>query len=131
MLSQNCNRTTPGQTGPVLLRDDHILLLLMDAGLAVYSTVRRWWERRRTRRALADLDEHQLRDIAVTRDEALRESRRWLPGRDMSRRALAPLGDSQRSNLSEAGLQVRREARRATIKVEAACPYKAVLLALG
>ncbi|HEY5166405.1 MAG TPA: DUF1127 domain-containing protein [Pseudolabrys sp.] len=77
------------------------------------SAGRRWLERRRTRQALADLNEHQLRDIGVTRAEALRETGRWWPGRDISRRALAELGDSQLSNLSKTGLQVRRDARRA------------------
>jgi uncharacterized protein YjiS (DUF1127 family) len=33
-------------------------------------------ERRRTRQALMSLNDHQLRDIGVTRDEAMREASR-------------------------------------------------------
>lgn len=104
----------PGKADCGLLRKDHILLLVMDVVLTGHAAVRRGLERWRTRQALADLDAHQLRDIGVTRTQALRESRRWWPGRDMSRRALAELGDCQLSNLSETGLRIRREARRAT-----------------
>ena len=38
--------------------------------------------------------------------------KRWWLGADENRRALAELGDDQLCNLSEIGLQVRREARR-------------------
>jgi uncharacterized protein YjiS (DUF1127 family) len=140
MLSQNCNRTTaanaPGKPDPRLLRDDHILCLIMDAGLAVHAAARRWLKRHRTRQALAALDKHQLRDIGLTRSAVLSESARpsaglapraaaaridstaskarpWWSGRDMSRRALAELDDDQLNNLSDTGRQVRRDARRA------------------
>jgi uncharacterized protein YjiS (DUF1127 family) len=117
MLRQNCNGETAAdrkrKADSVLLRDDHLILLLVDGILAVYAAVRRWLERRRTRRALAALDPHQLRDIGVPPAEALRESRRWWSGRDNSRRALAELDDSQLSNLSEAGLKLRTGARQA------------------
>ena len=46
----------------------------------VSATVRRWIARARQRRALADLAElnaHLLRDIGLTRDEALREASKW------------------------------------------------------
>ena len=39
------------------------------AAVAVWS----WMERSRQRRALAQLDDHLLRDIGLTRDEARRE----------------------------------------------------------
>lgn len=117
MLSQNCNTTTSschcGKAKPQLLRDDHIIILAIDALVAAHAAVRRWLERRRSRRALAELDDRQLRDIGVTRAEAMCESARWWPGRDKSRRALAELDDSQLSNLSELGRHVRREVRRA------------------
>ena len=113
MLGQKCTKIASGRADPVLLRDDHLVLLAIDGMLAMHAALGRWLDRRRTRRALADLDTHLLRDIGVTRAEALHESRRWWPSRDKSRRALAALDDSQLSNLSEFGCQVRRDARRA------------------
>ena len=118
MLMQNSkwppSVNAPGKADSGLLREDHILLLLMDVGLAGHAAVKRWWERWRTRQVLAKLNDQQLRDIGVTRAQAMRESRRWWPGRDMSRRVLVDLEDSQLSNLSETGLQIRREVRRET-----------------
>jgi uncharacterized protein YjiS (DUF1127 family) len=56
------------QASFVLLRDDHIVLLAIDALLALYASFNKWRNRRRTLTALADLDDHQLRDIGLTRD---------------------------------------------------------------
>jgi uncharacterized protein YjiS (DUF1127 family) len=42
--------------------------------VAVISTVVLWLERGRSRRVLATLDDHQLRDIGVTRAQARLES---------------------------------------------------------
>ena len=118
MLMQNSKwphpENSPGKADSGFLREDHIVLLAIDAALAGHAAVRRWWERWRSREALADLDAHQLRDIGVTRAQALRESRRWWLGPDKCRSALAELDDSQLSNLSESGLCARREVRRAT-----------------
>lgn len=41
------------------------------------ATLRLWSERHRSRRALALLDDSQLRDIGLTRIEARRESSLW------------------------------------------------------
>jgi uncharacterized protein YjiS (DUF1127 family) len=41
---------------------------------AAVVLIRRWIERARQRRALASLDEAMLRDIGITRVEAVRES---------------------------------------------------------
>jgi uncharacterized protein YjiS (DUF1127 family) len=118
MFIQNCKTTTSdctcGKAKPQLLRDDHIIILAIDALLAAHAAVRRWLQRRQTRRALAELDDRQLRDIGVTRAEAMCESSRWWPGRDKSRHALAELDDSQLSNLSEIGRRVRCEERQAS-----------------
>ncbi|HYH19838.1 MAG TPA: DUF1127 domain-containing protein [Azospirillum sp.] len=40
-----------------------------------------WVGRWRQRRALADLDDHLLRDLGISREDALRESRKpfWRP----------------------------------------------------
>ena len=113
MLSQNYNSKTPCKTPPGLLRDDHIVLWAIDAVLAAHAAVKRWWKYWRTRQVLAELNDQQLRDIGVTRTQALRESRRWWPGPHKCGSALAELDDSQLCNLSENGLRVRREARQA------------------
>ena len=42
--------------------------------IAVIATVALWLERGRSRRVLATLDDHRLRDIGVTREEARLES---------------------------------------------------------
>lgn len=104
---------SPRKASLVLLRDDHIVLLAIDAFLALHASFKKWRSRRRTLRALADLGERQLRDIGLTRDEALLETIPKLLSRHKSYRALAELDDTQLSNLSELGLQVRHEARRA------------------
>ncbi|ETW14709.1 hypothetical protein ATO8_02340 [Roseivivax marinus] len=44
--------------------------------LKVAVTLTKWSERRRTRIALADLDDHMLRDIGLDRRTALTEARR-------------------------------------------------------
>jgi uncharacterized protein YjiS (DUF1127 family) len=52
------------------LRIDHWRLWT----IALISTLALWVERGRSRGVLATLDDHQLRDIGVTRAEAHRES---------------------------------------------------------
>ena len=59
------------KTPPILLRDDHIVLLAIDAVLALHASFKKWRNHRRTLRALAELDERQLRDIGLTRDGIL------------------------------------------------------------
>jgi uncharacterized protein YjiS (DUF1127 family) len=66
---QNCNGSAGRDASSVLLRDDHIVLLAIDALLALHAALKKWRKHRRTLRALADLDEHQLRDIGITRDD--------------------------------------------------------------
>jgi len=82
------------------LRKDHIVLWAIDGLLALHAVLVRWRSRRRTFRALADLDEEQLRDVGLTRSH------------HKSYRALAELDDTQLCHLSERGLQVRRKVRR-------------------
>ena len=76
-LGRKYNSPAVNDASSVLLRDDHIVLLAIDALLALHAAFKKWRNHRRTLRVLAELDETQL------------------------------------SNLSECGLQVRREARRA------------------
>ena len=73
---------------------------MLDGLLALHAAFKRWRSRRRTFRALADLDEEQLRDVGLTR------------GRHKSYLALAELDDTQLCHLSECGLRTRREVRR-------------------
>jgi uncharacterized protein YjiS (DUF1127 family) len=91
------------------LRDDHIILWLIDRLLSLHGHFVTWRNRRQTFRALDDLDEPQLRDIGLTRDLSAFN----LLGNHKSYRALAELDDKQLCHLSERGLQVRREVRRA------------------
>jgi uncharacterized protein YjiS (DUF1127 family) len=107
---------------------------------ALAGTIRELYgaiKRRRDMAALAGLDDHTLSDIGLTRsglgevieppawrpstaapgragaaDELTPRIKRWQPGEDKNRRVLAELDDDELSNLSELGLQVRREARR-------------------
>ncbi len=67
-LQQKHDGSCQHQASNVLLRDDHIVLLAIDALLALYASFKKWRNRRRTFTALADLDDHQLRDIGLTRD---------------------------------------------------------------
>jgi uncharacterized protein DUF1127 len=55
-------------------RDDHIILAVIDSLFYLHASFRRWRNRRRTLRALADLDEAQLRDIGLTRDDPILDS---------------------------------------------------------
>jgi len=62
---QNCNNSIDAKS--ISLRDDHIVLLAIDCLLALHARFENWRRRRRTLRALAQLDEHQLRDVGLTR----------------------------------------------------------------
>ena len=45
-----------------------------------FATIRGWCARRRRRKSLgrlAELDDHMLKDIGLSREEALRESAKW------------------------------------------------------
>lgn len=55
---------------PASLRNDHVVLLAIDALVALRAWFKKWRDHRRTLRALGDLDEHQLRDIGLTREGA-------------------------------------------------------------
>jgi uncharacterized protein YjiS (DUF1127 family) len=103
--SERCN-SVDNENRSVLLREDHVVLWAIDGLLALHTAFVKWRNHRRTFRALADLDEEQLRDIGLTRDSPMFAKHK-------SYRALAELGDTQLYNLSERGLQARPEARRA------------------
>ena len=69
------------------LRDDHIILAVIDGLFYLRASFKGWRNRRRTLRALADLDERQLRDIGLTINDPLFDARfRW-PGRHNDYRA--------------------------------------------
>lgn len=54
---------------PAALRGSHIVLYAVDALVTLHASFKEWRNRRLTLRALADLNEHQLRDIGLARDE--------------------------------------------------------------
>ena len=60
------NRNSPA---PDILRGDHLVVVTIDRLLALQAAFKRWRKRRKTLRALADLDDRQLRDIGLTRDD--------------------------------------------------------------
>ena len=68
-LEQNRGGPSRDHNSSVLLRDDHIVLLAIDALLALHASFEKWRHRRRTLQALADLDDRQLRDIGLARDD--------------------------------------------------------------
>jgi Domain of unknown function (DUF1127) len=70
-LKKNCNNSVVRKSSPGPLREGHIVLLAVDVLVTLHASFRKWRNHRRTLRALADLDDRQLRDIGLTRDEAL------------------------------------------------------------
>ena len=88
---QTCNGPMVQKAPSILLRDDHIVLLAIDAVLALHASLKRWRKRRRTLRALADLDERQLRDIGLTGDYPFFEAPPARLGGNKSYRTFAEL----------------------------------------
>ena len=69
---QNCNNSIDAKS--ISLRDDHIVLLAIDCLLALHAKLENWRHRRRTLRALAKLDQDQLRDVGLTRGKIIARS---------------------------------------------------------
>jgi uncharacterized protein YjiS (DUF1127 family) len=67
-LQQKRDGSCQHQASFVVLRDDHVVLLAIDALLALHASFKKWRNRRRTLLALGDLDDRQLRDIGLIRD---------------------------------------------------------------
>jgi len=51
------------------LRDSHIVLYAVEALVTLHASFKKWRNGRLTLRALAHLNEHQLRDIGLAREE--------------------------------------------------------------
>ncbi len=66
---QKPKRKVPRETEAAVLREDHIVLLAIDGLLALHAALKRYLLCRRTRRILATLDDRQLKDVGLTRDE--------------------------------------------------------------
>jgi uncharacterized protein YjiS (DUF1127 family) len=82
------------------VRDSHIVISLVGALAALYVSFNQWRRRRRTLKVLAGLDEHQLRDIGLTRGD-----------KDTCHRALTALDDDELVHLSDVGRRIRHQAR--------------------
>ena len=52
------------------LRDGHVVLVAIDVLVALHAAFRKWRNHRRTLKALDELDEHQLSDIGLRREQA-------------------------------------------------------------
>ncbi len=70
---QKANRKDFRDTEAALLREDHIVLLAIDGLLVMHAAIKRYLMRRRTWRILATLDDRQLKDIGLTRDDASKQ----------------------------------------------------------
>ncbi|HTM74991.1 MAG TPA: DUF1127 domain-containing protein [Pseudolabrys sp.] len=90
-------------------RDSHIVISVVEALAAFYVSFRQWRGRRRTLKALAELDERQLHDIGLTRGEVHFPPVAWWLPRTMTYRALAELDDADARHLSDTGRRVQRE----------------------
>ncbi len=90
-----------------------MLFLFVEAVGALHDAVKRWRNRRRTRSALADLNDQQLRDIGLERDDIVLSPPVWSAPRVRSYRALARLDDNQAGDLSAMGRTLRKDAQRA------------------
>ena len=77
-------RPEPGCKSTPVLRDDHIVLILVDAMVTLHVSFNKWRTHRRTLKALAGLDERQLHDIGLTREEALLGRKNSCPTRTNS-----------------------------------------------
>jgi uncharacterized protein YjiS (DUF1127 family) len=82
-------------------RDSHIVILIVEALASMWVSFKQWRNRRRTLKVLADLDDHQLRDIGLTRGGT----------QEVCHRALAALDDADLVHLSDVGRQMRHQAR--------------------
>ena len=102
------NVTLPGAArANTVLRDGHPVTFAIDALLALHGAFKQWRRRRRTLKALAELDEHQLRDIGLTRGDTTP----WWQAQQPCQRALAALDDCELVHLSDFGRRMRRQAR--------------------
>ncbi len=112
LLSRNDKKVTDlERLKAELARSDHVLFLVVDAIVAVHAAFRRWRGRRRTRRALAELNDQQLRDIGLEREEIVLAPG-WSWADERSYRALARLDDTEIGGLSDVGRRLRKEAQR-------------------
>jgi uncharacterized protein YjiS (DUF1127 family) len=92
-------------------RHNHIILPIIDALAALYVSFTQWRARRRTLKALAELDEHQLRDIGLTRGDTTQWWQLSLQAQEKCRRALTALDDGDLIRLSDFGRRTPRQAR--------------------
>ncbi len=77
-LERKFNSPAMGEAASVLLRDDHIVLLAIDALLALHASFKKWQNHRRALQVLADLDEAQLSNLSERGLQLRRKTRRTM-----------------------------------------------------
>lgn len=104
------HQSKPSLPGPLF--DYPVLDRAIAAAGTAYAAIARRWKRWRCRRSLAALDDRQLADIGVSRDDIANWSGRLRDIHQPRRRTLADLDASRLSDLSEAGVRAWHAARR-------------------
>ena len=94
-LKRKTDQPVGRKNPPVPLRDGHIVLLAIDVLVALHTAFRKWRNHRRTLKALDELDEHQLRDIGLRREQG--SDYHFMFGPQKSYRPLAGADDPQRA----------------------------------
>ncbi len=99
------------QQSKIAFRDSHIVIRAIAALAALYLSFKQWRGRRRTHKALAGLDDHQLRDIGLTRGDATPWRRLSSQAQQRCQCSLAALDDSELIHLSDFGRRARGQAQ--------------------
>lgn len=118
---EKCNKPLVVKSPP--LRDSHIVLLAVDVLVALHAASRKWLNHRRTLKALEELDEHQLRDIGLAREQVSDGRSRYRP--------LAGADDPSGPTETKSGLLQTPGSCKADCPNSAYCPLSSVMCSDG